>query len=268
MASKIEQTIEDIYEYLDSCKFAAFSNKESIIVNKDDIFDLIEELKNNIPDEIKQSRKIVQNRDAILDNAKSTAEALLAKAEEKQGELVEKNEIMQAAYAQAQEVVAQAQSNAIELLNQATTEANSYQISAMKYTDDSLAGISDILTKAISDAQSRYQELLSSLSSCLQVVNNDRAQLQMANGPEQAIIPGASTGQVQVPGRGAQAQQRQAQGSGQARQMNGRQQMQQQQPQAQQMQQAQARQDAAKAPVIDRSASLREEIDDEDIDDI
>ena len=252
MASKIEQTIEDIYEYLDTCKFAAFSNKESIIVNKDDIYDLLEELKNNIPDEIKHSRQIVQNRDAIIDNAKSTAEALLAKAEEKQGELVEKNEIMQQAYAQAQEVVTQAQSNAIELLNQATSEANNYQMSAMKYTDDSLAGISDILTNAINEAQSRYTELISSLSSCLQVVNSDRAQLQMANGPEQAIVPGASHGQVQVPNRGAQAQQ-QGGGPGQA-----------QKP----PQKGQAKQDAPKAPVIDRSASLREEINDDDIDDI
>ncbi|MCR5237948.1 MAG: ATPase [Lachnospiraceae bacterium] len=251
MASKIEQTIEDIFDYLEGCKFAAFSNKESIIVNKDDIYDLLEELKNNIPDEIKHSRQIVQNRDAILDSAKSTAEALLAKAEEKQGELVEKNEIMQQAYAQAQEVVNQANANAIELLNQATTEANSYQMSAMKYTDDSLAGISDILTKAISDAQGRYQDLISSLSSCLQVVNSDRAQLQMANGPEQAIIPGASAGQVHVQNRGPQA--KNAQGPGKAQPMPG---------------QGKAAQDAPKAPLVDRSASIREEINDDDIDSI
>lgn len=240
MASKIEQTIEDIYEYLDSCKFAAFSNKESIIVNKDDIYDLLEELKNNIPDEIKHSRQIVQNRDAILDNAKSRAEALLAKAEEKQGELVEKNEIMQQAYAAAQEVVNQANVNANELLYQATAQANEYQMSAMKYTDDSLAGISDILTKAISDAQGRYTDLISSLSSVLQVVNSDRAQLQMANGPDQAIVPGATRSQVQVQNRGSQANDQ------------GRQQ----------------KQEGAKAPVIDRSVPLREEINDDDIDDI
>ncbi|MBQ4482216.1 MAG: ATPase [Lachnospiraceae bacterium] len=236
MASKIEQTIEDIYEYLDGCKYAAFSNKENIIVNKDDIYDLLEELKNNIPEEIKHSRQIVANRDAILDNAKSNAEALLAKAEQKQGELVEKNEIMQQAYAQAQEVVNQANMNAMELLNQATSEANNYQMSAMKYTDDSLAGISDILNKAINEAQSRYSDLISSLSNCLQVVNNDRAQLQLANGSEPILMPGQD--QVQV-------QNRTSQSSGQSRGSDG-----------------------AKPPVVDRSAPIREEIDDDDIDDI
>ncbi len=236
MASKIEQTIEDIYEYLDGCKYAAFSNKENIIVNKDDIYDLLEELKNNIPDEIKHSRQIVANRDAILDNAKSSAEALLAKAEQKQGELVEKNEIMQQAYAQAQEVVNQANMNAMELLNHATTEANNYQMSAMKYTDDSLAGISDILNRAINEAQSRYSDLISSLSNCLQVVNNDRAQLQLANGSEPIIMPGQD--QVKVQNRTSQSQ-------GQSRGSEG-----------------------AKPPVVDRSAPIREEIDDDDIDDI
>ncbi|MBO5550805.1 MAG: hypothetical protein J5966_02505 [Lachnospiraceae bacterium] len=234
MASKIEQTIEDIYEYLDTCKYAAFSNKESIIVNKDDILDLLEELKSNIPEEIRHSRQIVQNRDAIIDNAKSTAEQLLAKAEEKQGELVEKNEIMQQAYAQAQEVVNQANINAMDLLNQATTEANNYQMSAMKYTDDSLAGISDILTKAINEAQGRYTDLINSLSNCLQVVNNDRAQLAIAVGAEPAAVSGGS--QVQVQNRNSQSQGRQSEG--------------------------------AKATVVDKANSIREEIDDEDIDDI
>ena len=236
MASKIEQTIEDIYEYLDTCKYAAFSNKESIIVNKDDIYDLLEELKGNIPEEIRHSRQIVQNRDAILDNAKATAQQLLAKAEEKQGELVEKNEIMQQAYAQAQEVVNQANINAMDLLNQATTEANNYQMSAMKYTDDSLAGISDILTKAINEAQGRYTDLINSLSACLQVVNSDRAQLAVATGSEQVMVPGGSQGQVQGQGRGSQGQGGQAESSG--------------------------------APVVDKANSIREEIDDDDIDDI
>ena len=234
MASKIEQTIEDIYEYLDTCKYAAFSNKESIIVNKDDIYDLLEELKGNIPEEIRHSRQIVQNRDAILDNAKATAQQLLAKAEEKQGELVEKNEIMQQAYAQAQEVVNQANINAMDLLNQATTEANNYQMSAMKYTDDSLAGISDILTKAINEAQGRYTDLINSLSACLQVVNSDRAQLAVATGSEQVMVPGGAQGQGQV--RGSQGQGGQAESSG--------------------------------APVVDKANSIREEIDDDDIDDI
>ncbi len=240
MASKIEQTIDDIYEYLDSCKYAAFSNKESIIVNKDDIYELLEELRNSTPDEIKKARNIAANQEAILEQARQRASDMLAKAEEKQGELIEKNEIMQQAYAQAVEVVNQANVSARDILNQASTEANNYQMSAMKYTDDSLAGISDILSKAISEAQSRYNDLISSLSSCLQVVTNDRAQLAMANEAEQIAIPGSD-----VPGQEQSAR------GGSIPPTVGASQGEDSRPQT-----------------IDRSNSIRENINDEDIDNL
>ena len=34
MSSKIEQTIDDIYELLEDCKYVPFSNNEKLIVNK------------------------------------------------------------------------------------------------------------------------------------------------------------------------------------------------------------------------------------------
>ncbi len=240
MASRIEQTIDDIYEYLDSCKYAAFSNKESIIVNKDDIYELLEELRSSTPDEIKKARNIAANQEAILEQARQRASDMLAKAEEKQGELIEKNEIMQQAYAQAVEVVNQANVSARDILNQASNEANNYQMSAMKYTDDSLAGISDILQKAISEAQSRYNDLISSLSGCLQVVTNDRAQLSMANEAEQITIPGSDA-----------SVQEQAARNGNVPPTVG----------------AAQGEDARPQP-IDRSNSIRENINDEDIDNL
>ena len=240
MASEIEQTIDDIYEYLDSCKYAAFSNKESIIVNKEDIYELLEELKSNTPDEIKNARQLAANRDAILEQAKARANEMLEKAAAKQGELIEKNEIMQQAYAQATEVVEQAKMQAYDMLNQATTEANNYQLSAVRYTSDSLANISDILTKAINEAQGRYSDLITSLSECLKIVNNDRTQLTMAADVEQVNIPGAEPqAKAQAGGRPATP------------------------PNV-------AGHDAAssKPPVVDRSNSIRESINDDDIDNI
>ncbi|MCR5748466.1 MAG: ATPase [Lachnospiraceae bacterium] len=239
MASKIEQTIDDIFDYLDTCKFAVF-NKECIVVNKDDIFDLLEELKSNIPDEVKAARQITANQDAILNTAKTRAAQILSQAEEKQSELIEKNEVMQQAYAQAVQVVNQANDNAREILNQASNEATNYQISAMKYTDDSLAGISDILTKSINDAQSRYNDLISALSECLKIVTNDRAQLAMANDVEQKVA--ASPQPVNRASSGGSA------ASGATGSSSG-------EPQS-------------RPQSIEKAESLRESINDDDIDDI
>ncbi len=330
MVSKIEQTIDDIYDYLEGCKYARFSNKESIIVNKDDIYELLEELKRNTPEEIQKYKHLIENSDMIMNRAKESAARMLSQAEEKQSEMIEKNEVMQQAYSQAIAVVNQANMNAQDILNQATTEASNYQMSAIKYTDDSLAGISDILTKAINDAQSRYSDLISSLNECLKIVTNDRTQLALASETEMLDIrrPQARGGErvqqaqgaaqnsvrqqssqtrTQIAQQAAAAQQKiqqsqqmqqmqqtqqmqkvqqaaqqaaQQQALQSAQQMQQMQQMQQtgqqqrQMQQAQQMQQTgqqqrQAQQTATpKAPVIDKVSSIREEINDDDIDDI
>ncbi len=51
MSSRIEQIIEEIEEYIDSCKFQALSTSK-IIVNKEQIDELLRELRMKTPDEI------------------------------------------------------------------------------------------------------------------------------------------------------------------------------------------------------------------------
>ena len=55
MSSRIEQIIEEIEEYIDSCKFQPLSTTK-IIVNKDQMDELLRELRMKTPDEIKRRR--------------------------------------------------------------------------------------------------------------------------------------------------------------------------------------------------------------------
>ena len=63
--SRIEQLIGEIEEYIDSCKFQPLSTSK-IIVNKDQMDELLRELRMKTPDEIKRYQKIISNKDAIL----------------------------------------------------------------------------------------------------------------------------------------------------------------------------------------------------------
>ena len=58
--SKIEQIITEIEEYIDNCKFQPLSTTK-IVVNKDDIDELLAELRLRTPDEIKKYQKIIAN---------------------------------------------------------------------------------------------------------------------------------------------------------------------------------------------------------------
>ena len=76
MSSKIEQLIDEIEEYVDSCKYQPLSNTK-IIVNKEEIDELLRELRMKTPDEIKRYQKIISNKEAILSDARAKAEALI-----------------------------------------------------------------------------------------------------------------------------------------------------------------------------------------------
>ena len=107
MMSRIEQLIGEIEEYIDGCKYQPLSNSK-IVVNRDELEELLVELRLRIPDEIKQYQKIISNRDVILNEARQQADSILAQASAHTDELVNEHEIMQKAYAQANEIINQA----------------------------------------------------------------------------------------------------------------------------------------------------------------
>ena len=73
MSNRIEEIIDDIEEYIDTCKYQPLSNSK-IIVNKEEIDELIAELRMRVPDEIKKYQKIVNQQDAILKDAQRQAQ--------------------------------------------------------------------------------------------------------------------------------------------------------------------------------------------------
>lgn len=176
MSSRIEQIIEEIEEYIDSCKFQPLSTTK-IIVNKDQMDELLRELRMKTPDEIKRYQKIIANKDAILADAQAKADGMIQEAQIQTNELVSEHEIMQQAYAQANEVVMIATKQAQEILDNATNEANSLRVSAMGYADDQLHEIEEVLSNSIETSQARYDSLISSLQGFLDVVTKNRAQL-------------------------------------------------------------------------------------------
>ena len=176
MSSRIEQIIEEIEDYIDSCKFQPLSTTK-ILVNKEELEELIAELRRKTPEEIKRYQKIISNKEAILADAQAKADQIIAQAQIQTNELVSEHQIMQQAYAQANEVVMIATKQAQEILDTATNEANSIRMSAMAYTDDKLRSVEDILVNSIDTSKARYDNLISSLQGYLDMVVANRLEL-------------------------------------------------------------------------------------------
>ena len=114
--SRIEQLISEIEEYIDSCKSQALS-KSKIIVNKEEMEELLVELRMRIPDEITKYQKIISQQQTILNDARSQSDAMLSEAK-----------------AQADAMIAQATEQANSMVSQASEEANSMVAQANEQT--------------------------------------------------------------------------------------------------------------------------------------
>ncbi len=176
MSSRIEQLIDEIEEYIESCK-PKFMSSTEIIVNKDEIDELLRELRMKTPDEIKRYQKIISNKEAILNDARSKAEALINEATLQTNELINEHEIMQQAYAQANEVVSIASNQAQEILDNATIEANNVRSAAMQYMDDMLAHLENIIVSSAQAASSNYDNLIGSLNQYRDIIQSNRSEL-------------------------------------------------------------------------------------------
>ena len=184
MSSRIEQGIEDIEDFIEGCKYATFSST-NIIVNKEELEELLAELRSKTPEEIKRYQKIISNKEAILADAQAKADQIIAQAQIQTNELVSEHQIMQQAYAQANEVVMIATKQAQEILDNATKDANDIRMGAITYTDELLKNTGEIVSHAIDSSKARYENLINSLQECMNIVNTNRAELLPPEGTEE-----------------------------------------------------------------------------------
>ncbi len=176
MSSNIDQIIEEIEDYIESCKFQPLSSTK-IIVNKDEIEELIADLRKKTPEEVKRYQKIISNQEAILADAKAKAQTIISQANIQKDELVREHQIMQQAYEQANEVVAIAQKQAQEIMDTATSDANEIRMGAIAYTDNMLRAIEEILAQSQSIFRTNFSQLNTSLQKTMEVVSANRAEL-------------------------------------------------------------------------------------------
>lgn len=175
--NKIEETIIEIEEYLEDCKSAPFSGNRKILVDKDELQDLIAQLRVRTPDEIKKCQKIISNRDAILAKAKADAEATMEDARKLRKAMIDENDIKKDATSQANEIILEAEKYAGQLVNKAKEEAEAIRIGAMEYTDSLLAHVQEVIVNSLENYRSNYESMVSVLQADYETIMQNRNEL-------------------------------------------------------------------------------------------
>lgn len=138
--------IDEIEDILENASSIPFSNK--VMVDVDELFEILREIRIKLPDEIKQASWIKEERQRILAEAQKDADTMLNEAELKLKELIDENEITKKAKEMAEEIVAKAQSNAKEI-----------RLGALEYADNILLETQQNLKNVIELLNENRQEL-------------------------------------------------------------------------------------------------------------
>lgn len=182
MSSRIEQIIEEIEEFIDSCKFQPLSSTK-IVVNKEELEELLRELRMKTPDEIKRYQKIISNKDAILEDAQTKADNIIAEAQAQAQKIVSESEVMQVALQQSNQLIEQTNAQAQEIMDKATEDSNNIRMSAIHYTDEMLENLEKIMSHTIDAAGTKYSNFINSIQSCYDIVSKNRMELSPQAAP-------------------------------------------------------------------------------------
>ncbi len=125
--------IEDIIEAASSVPFSG-----KVMVDKNELLEIIKEIRIKLPDEIKQAAWIKEERQRILADAQKDANVLMHETETRLEELIDQDEITKRAKARAEEIISKAQMNAKEI-----------RLGSLDYADNILEETQENLKKLI-----------------------------------------------------------------------------------------------------------------------
>ncbi len=141
MANNIEEIISALYEMVQDA-WSLPLGAEKCVLERDKVLDLLDEISNQLPGELKQAKTIVESRNEVITNAKREAESILKQAEQRAQQLMSKEEVYLLAEKEAEDMIAKAQAK-IKELKQATNE----------YVDDALRRTEDSIVNALNDVK-------------------------------------------------------------------------------------------------------------------
>lgn len=141
----MSKNIDDILEQLDDMLDAAWAMPLSggkIVVDGEKIRDMLDDIRANLPSEIRQAKAIVADRTDIVNTAKKEAEGIIRNAEERRNQILSHEEIVVQAQERANEIQAQTQKRAREMRR-----------SAQEFTEDILRRTEETLAQQVSQVR-------------------------------------------------------------------------------------------------------------------
>jgi cell division septum initiation protein DivIVA len=130
------ERIEELQVLIEEAKSVPLSS--SAVINREEILEMLAQLKDEVPEEIRQARWMTRDRDELLARARKEAERVVAEAQEQRDRLLSRTEIVHAAHREAERIVDEAKGRGAKV-----------RMQAEDYVDQKLAAFEILLNKTL-----------------------------------------------------------------------------------------------------------------------
>jgi hypothetical protein len=171
-ATQTEQILRRLLDVVASARPVPLST--SAMINKDEIIALVDQALDSFPQEVKESRWLLKERNAYLAKAESEAAEILGAAKARSARMIERSELVRSAENRARHIV-----------DQAEAEARRLRLEVEDYCDQKLGSFEIVLERTMRLVTAGREKLqLSSRSDPPEAPSDEEAEAEGAgNGP-------------------------------------------------------------------------------------
>jgi cell division septum initiation protein DivIVA len=161
---RLYETVDELTTLIENARSVPMSGG-SCLVPRDHLLDLLDDLRENLPDEVQAAGAIVEQRTAILEEAQAEAERLTGRTRSESEQLVaharrQRDEVIGTARRKADELIAQAHAEAERLLTDAEAEADRLIAEAEAHRDALVADGQQQQARLVDAGRAEHERLL------------------------------------------------------------------------------------------------------------
>lgn len=154
MAGSVEELLDLLYTEIEEAKNAPLNN-DRCVIERDRVLDMIDDVKAELPVEIKRAKDLVANRNDYIASAKREADLIKRQAEDRAKQILAEDELTAQARQRGNEMLRQAEERSRELRQ----AANAYCEDALRRTEEAVAEAYDEIKKS----RARFRSAASSM---------------------------------------------------------------------------------------------------------
>ena len=147
----IDELITSLYEMVEDA-WSVPLGADKCILERNKVLDILDEVRANLPSDIKMAQEIVEKRNEVIQGAKKEHDSIIQQAQDHARQRINDHEITLEARKKANEIVAAAENRAQELIK-----------SACDYCEDAMHRTEDVLTRSIAEIKQSQAQFKSAL---------------------------------------------------------------------------------------------------------